>query len=147
MMLNVRTSLYDRDYYLWLETTANHLKRGELGSLDIANLIEELESLGRKEKAELRNRLMVLFEHLLKLKYWKSELEWNKRGWQNTITEQTVQIELLIQDSPSLKYSLNEINAVAYKNALRITKNKTQLKDLPEKNPFDLEQILFQENP
>gem|GEM_PF-4021190 len=51
-------------------------------------MIEEIESLDRKERAELRNRLKVLFEHLLKLNYWSQEKEWNQRGWNLTIEEQ-----------------------------------------------------------
>ncbi|MDJ0688721.1 MAG: DUF29 family protein [Xenococcaceae cyanobacterium MO_188.B32] len=35
------SSLYDRDYYLWLETTAKHLRDGKLSEIDRANLIEE----------------------------------------------------------------------------------------------------------
>jgi len=34
-------NLYDRDYYLWLETTAQFLRDGKLNELDLPNLIEE----------------------------------------------------------------------------------------------------------
>ena len=139
---NNKKSLYESDYCLWLDTTLQQLKNNDLSNLDLVNLIEEIESLGRKERAELLNRLIVLFEHLLKLKYWQQELERNKRGWNNTVIEQTNQIEILLEDSPSLKYSLDTIVDRAYSRALKVTKKKTGLANLPENNPFKLHDII-----
>lgn len=133
--------LYEQDYYLWLETTAKQLKKGSLKDVDLANLIEEIESLGRKERAELRNRLKILFEHMLKVNYWEKEKEWNQRGWNLTIKEQKLQIKRLMADSPSLKSQLQTINREAYEDALEITKEKTGLDNLPEENPFDMSSI------
>jgi DNA-directed RNA polymerase subunit F len=95
--------LYDEDYCLWLETMTKLLEQQKFELLDIDHLVEEIEGLSRSEKRELRNRLTVLLEHLLKLSYWQSEKERNARGWLNTIREQRRQIKLLLQDSPSLK--------------------------------------------
>lgn len=139
---NNKKSLYESDYCLWLDTTLQQLKNNDLTNLDLVNLIEEIESLGRKERAELLNRLIVLFEHLLKLKYWQQELERNKRGWNNTVIEQTNQIEILIEDSPSLKSSLDTIVDRAYSRALKVTQKKTGLANLPENNPFKLQDII-----
>ena len=135
-------SLYESDYCLWLDTTLQQLKNNDFKNLDVTNLIEEIESLGRKERAELLNRLIVLFEHLLKLKYWKQELARNERGWQNTVIEQTNQIEILLEDSPSLKPNLDAIVDRAYARALKVTKKKTGLDNLPENNPFDWQNII-----
>ena len=145
-MLNINTnnkeSLYESDYCLWLDTTLQQLKNNDFTNIDLVNLIEEIESLGRKERAELLSRLIVLFEHLLKLKYWQQELERNKRGWSNTVIEQTNQIEILLEDSPSLKSSLSNISDRAYSRALKVTKKKTGLNNLPENNPFKLPDII-----
>jgi hypothetical protein len=138
-----QASLYENDYYFWLIETAEKLKKGSFQEIDLANLIEEIESLGRKERAELRNRLKVLLEHLLKLNYWEQEKERNERGWKITISEQSIQIAQLIEDSPSLKSHLEVLTKEAYQNALKITRVKTKLDNLPELNPFDLESILF----
>ena len=54
---NNKKSLYESDYCLWLDTTLQQLKNNDLSNLDLVNLIEEIESLGRKERAELLNRL------------------------------------------------------------------------------------------
>jgi hypothetical protein len=63
-------SLYAQDFYLWLQTTANLLESNKLDELDIENLLEEIKSMGRSEKKELKSRLITLIEHILKLEYW-----------------------------------------------------------------------------
>ena len=65
----ISPNLYDRDFFLWVETTANLLRAGKFTEIDIPNLIEEIESLGRSEKRELKNSLIMLLVHLLKWKY------------------------------------------------------------------------------
>ncbi len=96
-----KTSLYDRDLNLWLETAIAKLKCGDFHNLDIANLVEELEGLAGRDKRELKNRLIVLLEHLLKRLYVNMPQDFN--GWQRTIWEQRTQIEILFEQSPSLK--------------------------------------------
>ncbi|MBN3873033.1 MAG: DUF29 domain-containing protein, partial [Nostoc sp. JL33] len=51
-------SLYDQDFYLWIETIAKKLKQGRLAEVDLANLIEEIESMGRSEKQALDSNLI-----------------------------------------------------------------------------------------
>jgi Domain of unknown function DUF29 len=43
-------TLYDQDYYLWLRTTINQLRAGQFSAVDLDNLLEELETMGRREK-------------------------------------------------------------------------------------------------
>jgi len=78
-----KTSLYDCDLNLWLETAIAQLKAGDLKSLDIENLIEELEGLAGRDRRELKSRLSTLIEHLLKRCYVKSEYDY--AGWVETI--------------------------------------------------------------
>lgn len=99
-------SLYERDFLLWTEKTASQLKAKDFKSLDLDNLIEEIEALGRSEKKELKNCLLILLEHLLKHLYVKMPRKYN--GWECTIREQRIQIELLLDDSPSLKTQWDE---------------------------------------
>ena len=97
------SNLYDRDFYLWLQTQAKLLRERKLEDVDFESLIEEIESRGRSEKKELKSRLTTLIEHLLKIQYWQSEKANNARGWRQTIVEQRRQIEYLLSDSPSLR--------------------------------------------
>nr|WP_245817371.1 DUF29 domain-containing protein [Hydrococcus rivularis] len=79
-------SLYDRDFLMWLETTAQLLRQKKFEQLDLDNLIEEIESMARSEKRELYNRLTLLLTHLLK---WKYQPDKRSNSWISTIREQT----------------------------------------------------------
>lgn len=79
-MVKGQTSLYEKDFYLWLEKTIESLQSGEFEQIDLNYLIAELESMGRSEKRELCSRLLVLLEHLLKLQYWEMERANSARG-------------------------------------------------------------------
>jgi hypothetical protein len=65
------SKLYEQDFYLWLQTTATLLKEKQLELVDFDSLIEEIESMGRSEKKELKSRFTILIEHLLKLNIGK----------------------------------------------------------------------------
>ena len=55
---------YTQDFYGWTQDQANLLRTGRLSDLDIENLIEEIETMGRSEKRALESRLNVLLMHL-----------------------------------------------------------------------------------
>ena len=67
------TSLYEQDFYLWLQTTINLLKESKFSEIDLENLLEELESMGKSDKNTLKSNLRVLLMHLLKYKYQPEE--------------------------------------------------------------------------
>jgi hypothetical protein len=112
-----KTSLYDHDYLLWTEETVAKLKARDFNQVDIENLIEEIESLGRSEKRELQSRLKTLLEHLLKRMYINMPRYFG--GWENTIRTQRSEIELLLIASPSLKASWNESFDITWRLALK----------------------------
>ena len=67
--VNLNDHLYETDFYAWTQQQANLLLYQQWHQVDLDNLIDEVESLGRKERQELRNRLSVLIGHLLKWEY------------------------------------------------------------------------------
>jgi len=135
------TTLYDTDFNQWIEETAKTLKAGNFQALDLENLIEEIESMTRSDKREIVNRLKVLIMHLLKLKYQPNK---KTRSWQTTINEQRDQIELVLEDSPSLKPYLALKLDDCYKKAKRDAIAETNLPSsaFPPECPFTQEQIL-----
>lgn len=68
-------TLYEQDFYLWVQETANLLKTRQLDQLDYENLIDEVESLGFQETDNLINNLRTLLRSLLKLKYLPLKVE------------------------------------------------------------------------
>jgi hypothetical protein len=122
--------LYDQDYYLWLRTTINQLRTRNFGEVDVDNLVEELESMSRREKRKLESLLIKLFEHLLKLQYWETERERNQGHWKGEIRTFRRQINQQLEDSPSLKPYILEISEECYQEARLEARDRTQL-------PFD----------
>ncbi len=141
---NALTNLYEQDFYLWLKKTAELLHDGRFNELDLGNLIEEIECMGRSERKALKSRLITLLEHLLKLSYWEAEKEYNARGWRDTIVEQRTQILLLLEDSPRLKVLLMDSFFACYQIARENTAEISQLplEVFPAEPPFTLEGIL-----
>jgi len=121
-----KTTLYDRDYLLWTEETIAKLKARDFEHVDIENLIEEIESLGKSEKQELENRLETLLAHLLKRIYINMPDCFN--GWENTIREQRRRITLRLRKTPSLKNYWDEAIDDAWFLALGLIKDEYSAK-------------------
>ena len=111
-----KVNLYDRDYLQWVEDIVNKLRTRDFEHLDIENLIEEIEDLGKAEKKELLNRLTTLLEHLLKRIYIDMPQEFT--GWERTIREQRRQIKRAIKFSPSLAPLFDQFFDEAFEDAL-----------------------------
>lgn len=108
-------TLYADDLALWAQAQAKALAERRTASLDWANLAEEIDSLGRSQKREIRNRLAVLLAHLLK---WAFQPDQRKYGWRVTIGEQRDGIAGVIDDSPSLHDHPVAVLAGAYESAV-----------------------------
>jgi hypothetical protein len=139
--LSKTTNLYDNDYLQWLENIVNCLKNKDFDHLDLENLIEEIETLGRSEKRELESRLTVLLMHLLKYKYQPSK---RSNSWLFTIREQRLRILKAFKDSPSLKNYFQNIFSEIYSDARALASDETGLTidTFPENSPFNIELIL-----
>jgi hypothetical protein len=137
------TTLYDQDFYAWTLQQAELLRSGTWEGLDIDNLVEEIEALGKQQRQELRNRLGVLLGHLLK---WRYQPEARSRSWTATIREQRQRIQDLLDDNPSLKPYLPEAIAKAYRYGLTLVERETPIamNTLPKSCPFSEVEIFEQ---
>ena len=108
------STLYEQDFADWCLQQAQLLRAGEVGGLDLQNLAEEIESLAKRDKRELKSRLVVLIVHLLK---WNYQPEHRSAGWRSTILEQSSRIDDMTADSPSLYQFINTLVADAYPQA------------------------------
>ncbi|MEH2012598.1 DUF29 domain-containing protein [Nostoc sp.] len=130
MVIQIQPStqtLYDQDYYLWLRTTINQLRTNQFSSVDLDNLIEELEDMGRSQKRTVKSLLIRLFEHLLKLTYWNVERERNEGHWKGEIRTFRREIKDELKDSPSLKPYILEIFDQCYQDARTEASDRSQL--------------------
>jgi Domain of unknown function DUF29 len=139
-----QVSLYETDYQIWLDQTVAQLRSQDFGKLDLENLIEEIESLGKSDKRAISSYLMRLCEHLLKIKYWQVERELCFRGWRLEVVNFRLQIQAILRDSPSLKNYLNDNFALEYRNGRKLFLNASELnaKFVSEAPDFTLEQAL-----
>ncbi len=135
------SSLYEVDFYAWTQEQVILLREQKWSQVDLANVLEEIESLGKQQRQELRNRLGILLGHLLK---WQFQPDYRSKSWQATIREQRYRIRKLLDDSPSLKPHLLEAIAYGYELGLALVVQETPLDygDLPERCSYLLEQIL-----
>ena len=61
--------LHERDILVWASEQARLLEERRFDELDLANLIEEVNSVGGSDRREIESRLGVLILHLLKWRY------------------------------------------------------------------------------
>lgn len=142
--INELSSLYETDNQQWLEQTIKLLKEKNLESLDLEHLIEELESVGRRDRLIVESFLEQIMRHLLLLQYWSAEYEYNANHWQAEIISFRTQLnEYLTQN---LRQHLEENQSKVYQKALKYVRKKTGMMVIfPEDCPYTLEQLIDQD--
>lgn len=140
-LIKIKT-LYDQDFALWIETTVKKLKDGEWKEVDLNNLIEEVESLGKSQRKAVRSYLLRLLEHLLKRRYVLMSDCY--KGWEIEIRNFRQRLKLELEDSPSLKNFIVEIIPQSYEIALENVKDSYPDSDFPDFCPFpnNLDELL-----
>lgn len=144
-----RSSLYDEDILLWSEQQAEALRqlrhvRDLPNELDLENVVEEIESVGRSELASVESHLQNILVHLIKLmvepdgdavRHWRSEIV----GFHG---------ELLRRYSPSMRQriDLDRLWGLARKLSMERSENPDRLAEmLPRQSPFLLDHFLTED--
>jgi hypothetical protein len=133
------TIAHDRDFYAWTQNQAQLLRTGQFAGLDIQQIAEELEDMGRTEKRALESRLEVLIMHLLK---WQYQPNLRSRSWQLTVREQRLRVQTLLEDNPSLQPYLCQRLDKIYRIAVIAAERETGLNLFPDTCPYEIQQIL-----
>lgn len=138
------STLYDHDFYAWANEQARLLRDRRFDDADLANIIEEIETLGRSEMRELVSRLRVLLMHLLK---WQYQPNFQGPSWRTSIIVQRSEIAEHLRESPSLQARLDEAVARAYQLArLGAAMETGQAKQtFPETCPWSFEQMMAED--
>jgi len=140
-MSTATATLYETDFYGWIQQQVAALRSGQLGRLDMNNLIEEVESMGRSEKRELESRIELLLMHLLK---WRFQPERRGTSWEATIKEQRDRIADHLAENPSLQGTLPETYSKAYRYAVTGAVKETSMPaaTFPASCPWTFEQAM-----
>jgi hypothetical protein len=130
----------DTDPAAWAESQADALRRRAANEIDWNNVAEEIEGVAANQKREVRLRLRVICEHLLK---WRLRSRRRPQGWRNTLDEQRRQLQELFEDSPSLRGFAERALPAAYVNGRQDVERKIAALGLPDDVcPWSLEQVL-----
>ncbi len=135
MPTETKVSLYEQDLALWIDDVVAKLKARDFDNLDIDNVIEEIDALGKSQRREVKSRLQTLLAHILKRLYVDSPLDYN--GWERTIREQRKELRLLFEQSPSLKGYYTEVFDNAWQSALSEVQQEYKKTDFPQMWQFN----------
>jgi hypothetical protein len=133
--------LYETDYSRWLFENARLLREGRFSEADIANVVEELEDMGRSEYRAVASHMGVLLLHLLK---WEHQPQYRSSSWRGSVFNARRAIAKRLQDSPSLRSRLGAAIAEEYGDARFNAANETGLAEskFPLDCPYAVEQVL-----
>ena len=136
--------LYDADFVQWIEQAIQLLRQGRFDELDLENLIEEVEDLGRSQKQALKSNLRVLLMHLLK---WQYQPSMRTGNWKGSIRGHRQRIQDAFEDSPSLRNFCTQIFEKVYQQVRSQAADETglPLKTFPIDCPYTVEQVLAPE--
>jgi hypothetical protein len=131
-------SLYEQDLDAWALSQAAALRAAGqaaasgggqtaelLRSLDWDNLAEEIEGLARKDRREVGSRLALIIEHLAKLEF--SQSVGPRAGWSETVLRNRAEIELILQDSPSLRRLMPDLLTNSRVDAVQLAARALEL--------------------
>jgi hypothetical protein len=131
---------YELDAYGWASAQAELLRNRRFDDVDLKNITEEIESVGKRERSVVRSALRILMMHILK---WQYQPESRSRSWALSIASQRLEYQDIISENPSLKPELEVLRAEAYRRA-RL--EAAREKDLPvttfPEEPLDWSVIL-----
>ena len=136
-------ALYGTDVAAWAERQAGALRRRAANEIDWDNVAEEIEEVAASQKREVRSRLRVTCEHLLK---WRHLRQGRHQGqsWRNTLAEQRRELQELFEDSPSMRGFADSVLARSYANARQDVERKSgKSLGLPDDLcPWSLQEVL-----
>lgn len=135
---------YLADFSSWIDQTAQLLRERRWHEIDVPQLIEEVEDLGKSERRGIASQLTRLLLHLLK---WQYQPQRRSDSWLDSITDARTQIELAIEDSPSLRdYPMEQLEE-SYQRARRQAAKQTsiEISVFPNTCPYAVELVLAED--
>lgn len=105
---------YELDGYGWAMAQAELLRARRFDQIDIDNMAEEIESVGKSEQRAAESNLRVALVHHLK---WRHQPERRSASWTRSIREHLRRFDRVMAKNPSLKAHLDEMLDEAYREA------------------------------
>lgn len=129
------------DVHRWAMEQAGHIREGRFDLVDLSNVADEIETVGRSEYDALVSNIAVVLMHMLK---WDYQVERRSRSWALSIDSHRDRVSDRLADSPSLKARHEEAIGRAYRYARKDAARETGLpvKTFPESCPYDWTEIM-----
>jgi hypothetical protein len=141
------SKLYDDDILLWSEQQASAIRKLANGrnlpnELDIENVAEEIESVGRSELAAVKSYIRLIFVHFIKL-HLEADSD-SARHWQSEIAG--FHSDMMARYAPSMRQridldniwrSARDQSMLAYEGV-----QQQSIAELSERSPFALDELL-----
>ena len=134
-------TLYEIDDAVWLEETIELLKAKNFEALDLENLIEELEDLGKEKKFRVASFLQQIVRHCLLLQFWTGEREYNQAHWQAEIISFQYQLQRYLTTNLR-KYLEQEFDQIYFESRQYVRKKTDNQVNFPDTCPYSLEELL-----
>ncbi|MDY6781878.1 MAG: DUF29 domain-containing protein [Cyanobacteriota bacterium] len=143
MVKSSLNELYEKDFQMWIEETVKRLRDRSFDLIDLENLIEEVEDMGKSQKDAIESNLTVLLLHLLKYRY-QPQKRIDSKSWLYSIVEHRRRLLRSFKKNPSLKRYFYDVFEECYQDARQDAKTETQLplKTFPETCPFLTEEVI-----
>ena len=141
--MRTKTGLYEQDFYTWTQEQAALLREGAVHELDLANLAEEIESLGKSDRRALGSHLRNLLLHLLKWQY-QPRGRLTGHSWGSSIRNARAELAVLLEDSPTLRGEVSRLLVRWYPLAREDAADETRLPraTFPATCPWSPEEVL-----
>jgi Domain of unknown function DUF29 len=132
--------LYEQDFFAWTQCTAALLRQACGSAVDMEAVAEEIESLGKSDFRELNTRITRILQHFLK---WQFQPGHRSDSWTDTVSEQRIAIEGILEQSPSLRRHLDPCLGKNYRTARRFASRETRIHEdrFPAECPYSIDQI------
>lgn len=136
--------LYTQDLYAWSQQQAALLDGQAWSALDLANLIDEVLSVGASQYSAVSSAVYQILVHLLK---WRYQPDRQSRSWRVSLVEHRSRIPRRLRRAPSLAREIPQMIAEEYPAACRKASAQTDvpLETFPPTCPWTPEQILDME--
>lgn len=141
--MHPNAQLYEDDFALWAETTAEAIRKARWQDIDLETVAEEIEGLSRSDRRALRSHLQGLLLHLLKWRY-QPERRATGHSWLSSIKNHRREIAMLLDESHSLRPRVSLLFPACYVHACEDAADETGLppQTFPETCPWTLTQVL-----
>lgn len=129
------------DYYRWALEQAALIRARRFDEIDLVNVAEEIEDVGKSEFRSLRSNLESILVHLLK---WQYQPERRSRSWELSIDEHRRRVVEGLHDSASMAVRWDEAvsNAYAIARPRAAREAGLVLRHLPAECPYDRHEIM-----